>query len=305
MRRSGSPLHPFDMAYSGGKYVLDRADDTALSGTRLHRIRALRDIPEHGVLAGDLGGFVQSERNLSQTGAAWIGGNAVVLGEGRVEDDAIARDQAVLSSYAVLRHRAAAGGQSRMDGQAIVQEQAQLTDSSHIGGCARVGGTIIVGGFVSLTYDWNHQTADDLPWSLESATLDSPGQIDRLHEAVEIDMAYRRVLELLGAKDLAQCRTLLDSLLSPSGGHLGAMQAIARAVGGTFLCAGDGISLAAKSCAGWTRLPSRPLTMATAPMRVSHFASQLPGSTRPTSQPSSDRHRLSVLLCIRFRCLSA
>ncbi|MBE0599723.1 MAG: DUF2513 domain-containing protein [Burkholderiaceae bacterium] len=223
------------MVYRSGKYALDRADETALPGIPLRRIRALRDIPEHGVKADDLGGFVQSERNLSQTGAAWIGRNAVVLGQGRVEDDAIARDQAVLSSYAILRHRAAAGGQSRMDGQAIVQDQAQLTDSSHIGGCARVGGTVIVGGFVSLTYDWNYQTADDLPWSLDSATLDSSDQIDRLHEAVEIDTAYRRVLALLGAKDLAQCRTLLDSLMSPSGGYIGAVQAMARAVGGTFL----------------------------------------------------------------------
>ncbi len=223
------------MAYSGGKYVLDRADDTAPSGSRLHRIRALRDIPEHGVKAGDLGGFVQSERNLSQTGAAWISGDAVAMGESRIEDDAIARDQAILSSYAILRHRAVASGQSRMDGQAIVQDHAQLTDSSHIGGCARVGGTVVITGFVSLTHDWNHQSADDLPWPLESATFESSEQIERLYEAVEIDMAYRRVLELLGANDSAECRILLNGLLSPSEGHLGAVQAIARAVGGTFL----------------------------------------------------------------------
>ena len=31
----------------------------------LNRIRALRDIPEFGVKAGDLGGWIEKERNLS------------------------------------------------------------------------------------------------------------------------------------------------------------------------------------------------------------------------------------------------
>ena len=42
----------------------------------LHRIRALRDVRED-VRAGDLGGFVQSEENLSQEGSCWIYDNAL------------------------------------------------------------------------------------------------------------------------------------------------------------------------------------------------------------------------------------
>lgn len=53
------------------------------------RIRALRDIPEHGVLAGDLGGFVQSERNLSQTGAAWIADLASATDRSHVGGDSL------------------------------------------------------------------------------------------------------------------------------------------------------------------------------------------------------------------------
>jgi len=33
----------------------------------LHRIRALRDIPRYDVKAGDLGGYIESEANLSQS----------------------------------------------------------------------------------------------------------------------------------------------------------------------------------------------------------------------------------------------
>lgn len=50
----------------------------------LHRIRALRDIPSAGVKAGDLGGWIEKESNLSQPGEAWVSGNAVVFGNARV-----------------------------------------------------------------------------------------------------------------------------------------------------------------------------------------------------------------------------
>jgi hypothetical protein len=42
------------------KYELMERD----TGTGLCRIRALRDIPCAGVKAGDLGGFVEGEKNL-------------------------------------------------------------------------------------------------------------------------------------------------------------------------------------------------------------------------------------------------
>jgi hypothetical protein len=66
------------------KYELTERDPD----TGLYRIRALRDIPLYGVKAGDLGGFVESEKNLSQDGDAWISGNALVSGNARIEHDA-------------------------------------------------------------------------------------------------------------------------------------------------------------------------------------------------------------------------
>ena len=58
------------------------------TGKTLYRIRALRDIPEHGVVAGDLGGWVESEANLSQDYNAWVSGDAHVYGNARVTDNA-------------------------------------------------------------------------------------------------------------------------------------------------------------------------------------------------------------------------
>lgn len=47
-----------------------------IPGTNLRRIRALRDFGD--VKAGDLGGFVESEKNLSHGGCCWVFGNARV-----------------------------------------------------------------------------------------------------------------------------------------------------------------------------------------------------------------------------------
>ena len=51
----------------------------------LRRIRAVRNFGD--VKAGDLGGFVQSEMNLSHEGLAWISDDACVYGNARVYGD--------------------------------------------------------------------------------------------------------------------------------------------------------------------------------------------------------------------------
>mgnify|MGYP001264415659 CR=1 FL=1 len=48
-------------------------------GCTLHRIRALVAIASIGVSAGDLGGWIEAEKNLSHDGDAWVYGNAEVF----------------------------------------------------------------------------------------------------------------------------------------------------------------------------------------------------------------------------------
>ena len=68
------------------KYEL--TDETHPYRSTLHRIRALRDIPETGVKSGDLGGWVESESNLDQTGTARVSDTAWVSGNATVSDTA-------------------------------------------------------------------------------------------------------------------------------------------------------------------------------------------------------------------------
>ena len=53
-------------------------DSIKENGTALYRIKALIDFVD--VKAGDLGGYVEKEENLSQSGNSWVYGNAHVCG---------------------------------------------------------------------------------------------------------------------------------------------------------------------------------------------------------------------------------
>ena len=64
------------------KYRL--TEETTKVGNRtLYRIQALRDFGN--VTKGDIGGYIESEKNLSQDGNAWVSGNARVYGDADIK----------------------------------------------------------------------------------------------------------------------------------------------------------------------------------------------------------------------------
>ena len=68
------------------KYIL--TDDVIdFNGHTLHRIKAVRDFD--CVKAGDLGGFIESEKNLAHDGDAWVPGAAWVTDSARVSGAAL------------------------------------------------------------------------------------------------------------------------------------------------------------------------------------------------------------------------
>lgn len=74
------------------KYRLISEDYKEIFGKKLYRIEALKDFGD--VKAGDLGGYIEREDNLSHDGNAWVydnamvGDNARVYGNARVGGDA-------------------------------------------------------------------------------------------------------------------------------------------------------------------------------------------------------------------------
>lgn len=88
----------------------------------LHRIRALRDIGSE-VKAGDMGGFVEHEGNLSyEDASSWIYNDAIAANGAFVYEGAALRDHAVacgeahICKGAVLSDRARAEDHARVDG---------------------------------------------------------------------------------------------------------------------------------------------------------------------------------------------
>lgn len=68
------------------KYELLVEDTITFLGVQLFRIKAL--ISFSGIEKGEFGGYIASEKNLSQSGNAWVYGNAWVSDNARVSDNA-------------------------------------------------------------------------------------------------------------------------------------------------------------------------------------------------------------------------
>ena len=64
------------------KYEILKDDFIEFDGRKLYRIKALKDF--HNVKEGEFGGYIESERNLSHEGDAWVSGNAWVFGNNAV-----------------------------------------------------------------------------------------------------------------------------------------------------------------------------------------------------------------------------
>ena len=116
-------------------------------GTRLYRIRALRDIAtNHGngevVHKGDLGGFVESEQNLSLYSDAWI------------FDDSIVRDNAILRGGATISRSSVLCGNALVANDAMIKGS-YLCDNATVVGYTHISDSLvcenaIIGGFTNL-----------------------------------------------------------------------------------------------------------------------------------------------------------
>ena len=90
------------------------------SGVTLYRIRAVRAIKAFGVKKGDLGGYVEKEENLSQSGNAWVSDNASVYGDASVSDNASVYGDAWVYDNAWVSDNASVYGDARVSGDAWV-----------------------------------------------------------------------------------------------------------------------------------------------------------------------------------------
>ena len=104
------------------KYELT-AESIVKFGRTLFRIKAL--VAFENVEEGELGGFVEKEGNLDQSGDAWVSGDAQVYGDALVSGNARVYGDARVSGNARVY------GDARVSGNAQVYGNAQIFKMSH------------------------------------------------------------------------------------------------------------------------------------------------------------------------------
>lgn len=133
------------------KYEFVEGDKIVGDSAILTRIRALVDLP-CGVSAGDLGGYVESESNLSHEGTCWVGinaranGKAMVRDNAIVTDEAIVREQAIIAGDAKISEQACVGHMAKISGQSHIFGHAMILDRAAISGYAKVFGNALIFG---------------------------------------------------------------------------------------------------------------------------------------------------------------
>lgn len=148
------------------KYKL--TDETKVyNGKTLYRIQALKDFDF--IHKGEVGGFVESEKNLWQEGNCWIYDNAMVFDDARVTGDADVSDNAVVCGNSLIAGLAFVYGNafindSLVTGSSGVGDNAIVTNNVSIRGVSRIKGNakidegvVIMDGFFNGDCKIHHQ----------------------------------------------------------------------------------------------------------------------------------------------------
>jgi hypothetical protein len=102
----------------------------------VRRIRALRDFGN--VKKGEIGGWIESENNLSHEGLSWVGGNAIVCSEAFVYEDALVQGCALVIDNARVYGSSCVRDESVIHGHAMIYGQSKIRGGAEICGNARV-----------------------------------------------------------------------------------------------------------------------------------------------------------------------
>ena len=201
------------------KYELTE-DSKKFYGITLHRIRALRDFG--GIKAGECGGWVEKEENLSHEYNSWVYGNARVYGDARVCGDARVHGDAQVYGDAQVSGDAQVCGYAQVYGNARVYGDAQVCGDAQVFGDAQVYGNARVYGDAEVCSKNNWIAINNIG-SRDSTTtffMDKDkgisvscgcfsGSLEKFAEAVkETHEGNRYYEEYMAAIELAKARIL-------------------------------------------------------------------------------------------------
>jgi len=136
------------------KYEIIKDDEhssRSLTGKTVYRIKALRDFGD--VKAGDLGGYIESEKNLSHDNNCWVGGDAKVYENAIVSGNALVYGTAQIYCDAKVLDYAKIFDNSSVFGYAVVRDLSKVYKSAQIfGDCVVRGNSEIYGDARVFSY---------------------------------------------------------------------------------------------------------------------------------------------------------
>ena len=118
------------------KYKIRTDISKKLGSLTLYRIEALRNFGY--VKKGNLGGWIEKEDNLSQSGTCWVYDDAIVYQNAKVSGKAKVCCHANVSGYAIVTDNAVVCDNSEIYGCAILQNDVWVGDDAHVYGNARI-----------------------------------------------------------------------------------------------------------------------------------------------------------------------
>lgn len=118
------------------KYILTK-NTKKIDDIILHQIRAIRSFGN--VQKGDLGGYVETDANLTHYGNAWVKDNAIASGNALVCDDALVSGNSWVS------------GNVLVDENAIVSGNVLACENARISGNVILNGSVQVYGYASIS----------------------------------------------------------------------------------------------------------------------------------------------------------
>lgn len=130
------------------KYEIIENQTIKYEGRTLYRIKALKNfVPirsDKPIIKGTIGGYVESEKNLSQKGTCWIDKDAISMDNALVQEKAFITDKAIIKNDAWVEGAAYIGGQTIVSDNAYITDNATITGKSIIKDCSEVSDLAIV-----------------------------------------------------------------------------------------------------------------------------------------------------------------
>lgn len=105
-------------------------------GRKLYQIKALKDFGN--VKAGNLGGYIEKEENLSHDGNAWVYDSALVYDNAKVFDNAEVYSNAWVHDSAKVYDNAQISGNARILNNALIYDDTRVFDDAWVYGNAQV-----------------------------------------------------------------------------------------------------------------------------------------------------------------------